>query len=182
MPDFFVILAIAFIIWGTLDTPETSSFMRYATVIIIMALALLVIAKYYVKVQTHKRYLNSGIREVDAMTGTDFEKFLAAHFRRMGYQTELTPISKDYGADIILRKDNDLYAVQAKRYNKKIGVKAIQELAAAINYYNASKGFVITNSFFSSNAKNFAKTNNIELWDRNRLIAEMIVHKSRELL
>ncbi len=70
-------------------------------------------------------------------------------------------------------KDNVKYVVQAKRWNQKIGVKAIQEIVAAIKHYKADKGMVITNNYFTKNAENLARTNEVELWDRNKLISFM---------
>ena len=119
---------------------------------------------------TRKKLLNSGMNIVDQMSGEEFEAFLLAHFENLGYKGKLTPIKNNYGADLIVNKDNFKIVVQAKRWKEKIGVSAIQEVIGAINYYKASKGMVITNSFFTSNAVNLAATSNIELWDRNKLI------------
>ena len=99
-----------------------------------------------------------------------FELLLLETFRKSGYGGKNTQEYGDYGADLLLVKDNVKYVVQAKRWNQKIGVKAIQEIVAAIKYYKADKGMVITNNYFTKNAENLARSNEIELWDRNKLI------------
>ena len=63
--------------------------------------------------------------------------------------------------------------LQAKRWTTKVGIGAVQEIVASINYYNADKGIVISNNFFTKNANGLALKNNIELWDRNKLIGIM---------
>lgn len=117
-----------------------------------------------------KKYIKSSINTIDKMEGIEFENYLKIHFEKKGYSVKLTPASNDYGADLILYKSGEKIAVQAKRCRTKIGNAAIQEVVAAIGYYSAKKGIVVTNSFFTANAVKLAKANDIELWDRTKLI------------
>lgn len=104
------------------------------------------------------------------MSGTEFEELLAAHFRKAGYKVSLTPASNDYGADLVLKSKREVIVVQAKRYKGKVSNSAIQEIVAAIPYYNATSAMVVTNSFFTKNAKILADANQVVLWDRNDLV------------
>lgn len=105
------------------------------------------------------------------MTGIEFEEFLKAHFQSLGYRVTLTQASHDYGADLILKDRNgEKTAVQAKKYSGKVGIKAVQEISGAVGYYGADKAIVVTNSYFTSSAVQLAKSNAVELWDRNQLI------------
>lgn len=104
------------------------------------------------------------------MPGIEFEDYLATHFRKSGYKVSTTPKSNDYGADLILKRNGETVIVQAKRYKEKISNSAVQEVMGAIGYYNADRGMVVTNSFFTVNATELAKRCNVELWDRNTLI------------
>lgn len=124
--------------------------------------------------EEEKRILTSGINEVDEMTGKEFEKLLSLLFINVGYQVSLTSGSQDYGADLVLYKDNLKIVVQAKRYKNAVSVKAVQEIASAVKYYNANKAMVITNSRFTENACNLARSNSVELWDRKKLIQFML--------
>ncbi|MDW2800501.1 restriction endonuclease [Clostridium boliviensis] len=141
---------------------------------LLVAFCLLFIGKiifaFYNKQKKLKKYLYSRIFEIDKMSGPDFEKLLKAHFEKKGYSVRLTPASNDYGADLVLIKDNSTTVVQAKRYKNKIGNKAIQEIVGAKGYYNADKCMVISNSFYTANAIALAKANNVTLWNRNDLI------------
>jgi HJR/Mrr/RecB family endonuclease len=124
-----------------------------------------------------KRLLDSGILEVDEMTGKEFERFLDVHFRNFGYGVTLTQDSQDYGADLILYKDGLKTVVQAKRSKNPVGIKAVQEVAGAVRHYNGNKGRVITNNRFTENAYNLAESNDIELWDRKKLIEFILTSK-----
>ena len=125
---------------------------------------------FFNKHKENKKYLYSRIFEIDKMSGPDFERLLKAHFEKQGYSVRLTPVSNDYGADLVLTKDNSTTVVQAKRYRSKIGNKAIQEIIGAKGYYNADKCIVISNSFYTANAISLARANNVALWNRNDLI------------
>ena len=125
-----------------------------------------------------RRYLNSPLAAVDAMSGKDFEKYLKVHFQRLGYKVKLTADTGDFGADLVCVKDNETTIVQAKRYKKQVGIEAIQQIAAAKAYYKADKLMVVTNSFFTSAAKELARSNNVELWDR-KSINKLFVKKDK---
>lgn len=150
--------------------------------IIIIFLIYTLIKIVPVKVKKHK-YLNCGINEIDKMKGTDFEYFLKVHFQKLGYKADTTPVTNDYGADLILKRDKEIIVIQAKRYKEKVGIKAIQEIIGAKGYYNATKGMVVTNSQYTKNAVHLANANQIELWDRKKLIDVMIKDKdTKEVL
>jgi len=118
--------------------------------------------------------------EIDQMSGKTFELLLLEHFKRLGYRVKLTSEYADYGADLLLLKDNVKYVVQAKRWKQKVGIKAIQEVVASIKHYKADKGIAITNNYFTENAYALAQSNGIELWDRNKLMEVMSQVKAVE--
>ena len=121
-------------------------------------------------------YINSDIKHVDTLNGVEFERYLKAHFINKGYKVQLTPPQGDYGVDLVIEKNGERVAVQAKRYNHeqgyKVNYKAVQEVAAGKAVYHCNKGLVVTNSFFTESAKELAKCNNIELWDRQEMIKQ----------
>ncbi len=126
--------------------------------------------------QFEKRLLNEDslqIDEVDSYTGYEFESFLNDLFSRMGYSVEQTKLSGDQGADVVVIKFGEKTVIQAKRFQGNVGNSAVQEIMAAISLYKAHKGMVITNSYYTSSAKELAFANNIELVDRDDL-EEMI--------
>lgn len=109
------------------------------------------------------------INDAQNLSGKEFEIFLKQLFNNLGYQVENLRHTKDQGADLIISKFGERIAVQAKRYSGNVGNSAIQEIVAAIKHYNTNRGMVITTSYFTSSAVELAKSNNIELIDRDKL-------------
>ncbi|WP_445251056.1 MULTISPECIES: restriction endonuclease [unclassified Microcoleus] len=68
--------------------------------------------------------------------------------------------------------------VQAKRSKNPVGIKAVQEVARAVRHYRENKGIVITNNRFTENACKLAESNEVELWDRKRLIEFIVTAKN----
>lgn len=122
------------------------------------------------KKHRRKKYLASDIREIDQMSGSEFELVCANHFRKLGYRVEETPASCDMGADLILRKGREVIAVQCKRYKNKLSNSCVQEVVASMPIYNATSCMVVTNSFFTPNCKAVAEANGCILWDRDTII------------
>ena len=126
--------------------------------------------KYLVSSILESIYRKSRIKDVDKFTGEQFENWLKVLFEDYGFQVEKTKRTGDYGADLILKKGNDKIAVQAKRYKGNVGVKAVQEVIGSAKYYGCNGAVVCTNSYFTENAKNLAKANEVILYDRDKLI------------
>jgi len=132
---------------------------------------------FVTKLLREQRLRRSGILEIDHMPGRKFEEYLQALLKVRGYSVVLTPASGDYGADLILTAKGKKIAVQAKRYKKKVGVKAVQEVASAKNHYHADECWVITNSDFTEQAQKLAKSNQVTLIDRKTLMNWMLEQK-----
>ncbi len=78
-----------------------------------------------------------------------------------------------------MQKDGRTVVVQAKRWDGVVGVKAVQEVLGAINYYDAQKGIVLTNSDFTENAYELAKRSTVELWNRQKLTQDLMAAGGR---
>ena len=98
-------------------------------------------------------------------TGTQFELYLVNLFTDLGYKAKHNGKSGDQGADLILKKGDYVYAVQAKYYTGKLSNTPVQEIAGALKFYNANQGVVVTNSEFTIGAEELAKANNVILID-----------------
>ncbi len=109
------------------------------------------------------------IVDIDLMDGFEFENFVAELFSHMGFLTEVTKHSGDFGIDVIAEKDGIKIGIQAKCYSKAVTNKAIQEITAGMKYYNCQKGIVVTNRDFTKSATELAKANSIQLWGRTIL-------------
>ena len=94
----------------------------------------------------------------------------------MNYTVEVTRGSGDQGADIVISKMGRKTVVQAKCYLNNVSNKAVQEVVAAMKYYNAESGMVVTNSYYTKGAKELAEANNIVLWDRDKLSQMLLAY------
>lgn len=112
----------------------------------------------------------SPIERIDRMTGEQFEIFMENFFRKQGFKVTRTPLSGDYGIDLIIENDFSKIGVQAKRYSEKVSLSAVQEVIGGLRHYGLSSGMVVTNSTFQASAIQLAKDNNITLWNRDKLI------------
>ena len=117
------------------------------------------------KIGKRKTYM-----DFDSLTGVEFEGFISKLLKDLGY-TDIrgTAVTGDQGADIIARKGDKTVLIQAKRYYKPVGNKAVQEIVGALKYYNGDEGWVVTNSTFTPGAKTLAQKNNIKLIDGQEL-------------
>jgi len=131
-------------------------------------------AKLAWRIRELRRLNRSGIGEVDLMDGTTFEHFLTTLFRRLGYGVEHTGRRGDYGADLVVTKDGRRIAVQAKRWNKAVGVKAVQEAVASKGMYKCAEALVVANRAFTRQARTLARANDVALWDREALVGKML--------
>lgn len=143
-------------------------------------LLLVAVAKFAWRAYQMHRLSKSGIAEIDRMNGHTFEEFLSTLFRRLGYSVELTSRHGDYGADLVVTKGKSRTAVQAKRWSKRVGVKAVQEAVASKGMYGCDAALVVANREFTQQAQKLARANNVDLWDRAVLVEKLIAVRGRE--
>lgn len=144
-----------------------------------VAIAIIVIFSLWRSYVFNQRIKVSGIDTIDQMTGVQFEEYISVLFKNQGYRVDATPITGDYGADAILKKDKKVIVVQAKRYKKNVGVRSVQEIIPAMKMYKATDAWVITNSYFTKQALTLAKQNNVRMIDRDELIEMSIQMKKK---
>lgn len=106
------------------------------------------------------------------LTGIEFESLLKKKFIELGFSTIETPVTGDYGADLILEdKNGTRYIVQCKRFSSKVNLKAVQEVVGAVSHYAGDYGIVMTNNQFLPSAIKLAESNNVELWNGDKLLS-----------
>lgn len=129
---------------------------------------------YIQKKQINNYISKLTIDNIDSLSGDEFEDFLYYLFLSLNFKVKKTQKSHDYGADLIIKSKDKLIVIQCKLYNNhSVGNSAVQEIYTATNYYNASLGVVITNSYFSKPAISLAEKSGIKLWNRN-ILKQMI--------
>ncbi|MFP8644559.1 restriction endonuclease [Priestia aryabhattai] len=129
------------------------------------------LSKFAYRVIRERKYMKelaqSGMSYIDKMDGYQFEVYLRALFQQLGYKPQITPKSGDFGADLVM-KGKEKIVIQAKRYSAKnrVSLSAVQEVYAAKAYYKANQAWVVTNSYFTKQAKELAAACDVTLVDR----------------
>ena len=77
---------------------------------------------------------------------------------------EKTPISGDFGADLVARTGREVVVVQCKDYGLPAGIKAVQEVHFARAHYRASDAAVVARNGFTRAAIQAAATSNVHLF------------------
>lgn len=149
-------------------TEKGENMKPYITLII--ALTILAILMLGIAIVLRIRNKNKYLEDYDLMEGRDFEFFCADLLKKRGFiDVEVTKGSGDNGVDILAEKDGVSYAIQCKRYEEPVGVKAVQEAYAGRDYYDRMVGVVMSNQYFTKGATEMARKLKILLWDRGYL-------------
>ncbi|GIO88548.1 hypothetical protein J25TS5_54800 [Paenibacillus faecis] len=172
--EFIQALLVLVIFASILGTYGLTKSFQATIIVTVLAIAIFIAVLTMISIQRNERLKRSGIADIDKMEGVQFEKYLGFLFQGQGYKVQVTKASGDYGADLILQKDGKKIAVQAKRYSKNVGIKAVQEAQASIAHYGATEAWVVTNSDYTEAASELAKSNRVRLINREALV-EMIL-------
>ena len=117
-----------------------------------------------------KQSRNPNIEIIDAMTGLEFEHFIAGLLRTQGYENIRLTEQYDLGVDIIADKDDTRWGIQVKRYTGLVGADAVRQVVTALRRYQCDMSMVITNSAYSRPAEELARDNDCVLIGRNELV------------
>lgn len=154
--------------------PDISHVLPLVLLIGLLAAGLAVSLLIWQGMREKQRLQALQLADVDSMSGRDFEEYVAQMLRSQGYKIRLTKVSGDYGGDIVAWKDGVVSILQVKRYTSVLGVAAIQQAVTAKAYYHASVALVVTNSYFTAQARQLAKVNGCVLIDRDHFAAWIV--------
>jgi restriction system protein len=98
-----------------------------------------------------------------AMTGEEFEDYVARVARSCGLPVIMTAITGDWGVDIIVGKRPNRLAIQCKRQSRPVGASAVQEVVAGAPMQDCTRTMVVTNNEFTTAARKLAALHGCEL-------------------
>lgn len=112
------------------------------------------------------------------MPWEDFEYFVRELFDKMfninGGEVKVTQASHDGGVDAIAFDDDPIrggkFVIQAKRYSNVVPVSAVRDLYGTMIHEGATKGILVTTSFYGKDAYDFSKDKPITLIDGQALL------------
>lgn len=155
--------AIFLLAWGLISlfnrNPFWFSFVFGLIVVLILAGIL------YLSQRRKRRQANLIARDFyDETDPYEFEHAVAELFRQRGFETTVTQKSGDRGIDVLLKKDGQRMAVQCKRYRDRIGPGVVREFVGAMEGIGCKRGYIVTTSDFSREAKRTAKRSRYEVF------------------
>ncbi len=122
-------------------------------------------AKFEEYHKSNRRLESTSEADVDRFTGEEYEVYVARILKGLGYEVSGTPRTGDQGADLIVMILGRTIVIQIKRSARPVGNDAVQEAIAALHFYRADEGWVITNATFTPSAKALAQASQIKLID-----------------
>jgi restriction system protein len=93
----------------------------------------------------------------EAMSGTEFEDHVAHIARKCGVPVIMTPVTGDWGVDLIVGRRPDRLAIQCKRQSRPVGAGAVQEVVAGAPMQDCTQTMVVTNHDFTPAARKLAE-------------------------
>ncbi|WP_198344075.1 restriction endonuclease [Mycobacterium dioxanotrophicus] len=97
------------------------------------------------------------------MSGLEFEDYVARVARSCGVPVIMTPLSGDWGVDLIVGHRPNRLAVQCKRQSRPVGAGAVQEVVAGAPMQDCARTMVVTNHEFTPAARKLAELHGCEL-------------------
>lgn len=94
---------------------------------------------------------------VSAMSGTEFEDYIARIARSSGAPVIMTAITGDWGVDLVIGRRPNRLAVQCKRVSRPVGAGAVQEVVAGAAMQDCTYTMVVTNNEFTPAARKLAE-------------------------
>ncbi|MFN6545555.1 restriction endonuclease [Mycolicibacterium nivoides] len=97
------------------------------------------------------------------MTGLEFEDHVARVARSCGLPVIMTPLTGDWGVDLIVGHRPNRIAVQCKRLSRPVGAGAVQEVVAGAPMQDCTRTMVVTNNEFTPAARKLAELHGCDL-------------------
>lgn len=133
------------------------------------------------KYHTEKKSLP--LRYDKSMTPFHYETFCSELLNSNGWDARVTRKIGDQGVDIVANKENVNIVVQCKKYSGNVTNKAVQEIHAGKDFYDANFAAVVTNSTYTESAKKLSNSLDVLLLHHEDLrqldVVDGVIKKTR---
>jgi hypothetical protein len=111
------------------------------------------------------------LAEMLALEPVEFENWVAMLFQLIGYKVKNTQEVADHGIDLLVSDGQVSYGlVQCKRYRGTVGEPVVRDLYGTLIHESADCGWLVTTGGISRQAREWAGSKPIELWDGQTLV------------
>ena len=100
------------------------------------------------------------------MTPEEFEHYVGSFYISEGYEVKVSPLSNDWGIDVIATKGKEKLGIQVKMYghtSRKVNRAMIMELYGAAAYQDCSRGVLVTDGIVLPDAIKVADKLGVEI-------------------
>ncbi|MBU8828502.1 restriction endonuclease [Mycolicibacterium goodii] len=126
-------------------------------------LALAALPRFVLAVVRGARTPGPGEGAAADMSGLEFEDYVARVARSCGLPVIMTPLSGDWGVDLIVGRRPHRIAIQCKRQSRPVGAGAVQEVVAGAPMQDCTSTMVVSNNAFTPAARKLAELHGCEL-------------------
>ncbi len=106
----------------------------------------------------------------DTMDACEFKMFCCSILEKNGFTgISVAKAPANQGIDLIAFKNGTKYGIQCKCGSSAVGVTAVQKALDGKAFFECQAVAILTNQFFSQNARDLAEKNDIMLWNRDKL-------------
>jgi restriction system protein len=106
----------------------------------------------------------------------DFECIVERLYHALGYETQLTPQTRDGGKDVIasitMHGGIERILIECKKYTEEpIRINLLREILGMVSHENVNKGIIVTTTEFTKDSTLFAESNSrLGLVDGDKLV------------
>lgn len=98
------------------------------------------------------------------MNPEEFENLVAEHYQKLGFATQTTPATRDFGVDIFATKMNEKVAIQVKMYDSRtVNYKDVMYLFAASELFSCTHSIMVSSGKVRTDAKEIADKLKVEI-------------------
>jgi len=159
------------VVFGLLS--YAASYVGWPAIIVAVVVVAVLIGRYLIRKATlstpKAQDLFVSLQNVGAMSGGQFEVFVAQVLQALGYRTTVLGGSGDQGVDIVAVSLEGKVAVQCKNYKKPVGNKPVQEVFAGSKHHRCNEAWVVAPAGYTKGAYELAQSVGVSLFDASSL-------------
>ena len=169
--SFMIIVLAAGFYWKHKALVATIGRIAVVCVIVVLVVFCCIrLHRIFMRMKGLRRKDSLDLIEIDAMSGLEFERFVAELLKQRGYQNVRLTEKYDYGIDIVAEKEGITWGIQVKRCSGLVKANAVRQVVTALRMYGCDRAMVITNGYFSQVAIKLGEGNECVLVDRDDLV------------
>ena len=127
--------------------------LELAALLLVAGLGLYFYGSRYSARRRREQLCGYSLEEIDRLTGSEFEEWVTTVLESAGMPSENIRHVGDFGVDVVTTVDGTRVGIQAKRYSSSVGNSSVQEALAGSGYHGCELAAVVTQSRFTSAAR-----------------------------